>query len=280
MLEEKYTLNDNTTLPAVGFGTYKLKGRSGADAIKSALSIGYRLIDTAYNYENEGTVGKAIKESGLPRSAIHITSKLPGRYQQYNLALSAIEESMYRLGVDYIDSYLIHWPNPSKGLYVEAWKALIEAKKRGYVKTIGVSNFLPEHIEKLEKETGVLPAINQIEIYPYFNNLDTIKYCQKRGIVVEAWSPLGRDKKDELFKEPILITLSQKYNKSIAQIILRWHSQLGVIAIPKSSTSDRQKENFEIFDFELTEKEMESINSLSKKDGRTNNQDPRTYEEF
>ena len=163
------TLNDGVTLPVIGLGTYRLNGDEGASAIKSAIASGYRLIDTAYNYENEGTVGEAVRRSSIPREELRITSKLPGRYQTYDKAIPTIQESLYRANLDYYDLYLIHWPNPQQDLYVEAWQALIEAKKRGYVRSIGVCNFLPEHLVRLEKETGVKPSLNQIELHPFFN---------------------------------------------------------------------------------------------------------------
>ena len=162
-------LNDGLTLPVIGFGTAAVIGNEGANAVDQAIHAGYRLIDTAYNYENEGTVGEAVRRSSVPRQELRITSKLPGRYHEYEKAVPAIQESLYRAGLDYYDLYLIHWPNPKQGHYVEAWQALIEAKKWGLVRSIGVCNFLPEHLEHLEKETGVKPSINQIELHPYFN---------------------------------------------------------------------------------------------------------------
>ncbi|PTJ68815.1 aldo/keto reductase, partial [Mammaliicoccus sciuri] len=183
---ENYHLNDGQVLPQVGFGTYKLNGSSGVHAIVNALNNGYRILDTAYNYENEGTVGKAIQESHVSRDQIIVTSKLPGRYHSYDQAITAIQESIYRLGVEYIDLYLIHWPNPKQGKYVEAWKALIDAQKLGLIKSIGVCNFLKEHIDTLEKETGVLPAVNQIELHPYFNQKDVLEYHQEKGIIIDS----------------------------------------------------------------------------------------------
>ncbi len=162
------TMNDGNTLPAVGFGTYSLNGATGVDSIVSAITSGYRLLDSAFNYENEGAVGQAIRQSGVARSDLRITSKLPGRRQQFKEAIATIEESLYRAQLDYYDVYLIHWPNPSKGLYVEAWTALIEARERGLINTIGVCNFLPAHLDLLIKETGVTPSINQIELHPFF----------------------------------------------------------------------------------------------------------------
>lgn len=160
--------NDGLELPPTGFGTYKVNGLAGVDAIKSAIHQGYRLIDSAFNYENEGVVGRAIRESGVPREDIIVTSKLPGRHHAHDEALLTIEESVCRMGLDYIDLYLIHWPNPSQGQFVEAWEALVEARERGLVKHIGVSNFLPGHIDLLIRDTGVTPAVNQVELHPYF----------------------------------------------------------------------------------------------------------------
>ncbi len=168
------TLNDGATLPAIGFGTYSLNGAAGVATLMSAIRHGYRLLDSAFNYENEGAVGQAARHAGVPRSRLHVTSKLPGRHHQYDAALATIEESLYRAGLDYYDLYLIHWPNPSRGLYVEAWTALVEARRRGLVRSIGVSNFLPAHLEQIISATGVRPAINQIEMHPYFPQAECV----------------------------------------------------------------------------------------------------------
>lgn len=275
---ENYNLIDGHVIPQVGFGTYKLNGTSGVHAIVNALNNGYRVLDTAYNYENEGTVGKAIQQSHVSRDQIIVTSKLPGRYHSYDQAARTIQESIYRLGVEYIDLYLIHWPNPKQGLYVEAWKALIEAQKMGLVKSIGVCNFLPEHLDTLEKETGVLPAVNQIELHPYFNQKDTIKYHEEKGIITEAWSPLGRA--SEVIYDKNIERIAEKYNKTIPQIILKWHVQNGVVPIPKSTSNARQLQNLDIFDFYLESEDLHTIDNLTKSDGRLKDQDPAEYEEF
>lgn len=275
---ENLNMIDGQLLPQIGFGTYKLNGTQGVHAIVNALNQGYRILDTAYNYENEGTVGKAIERSHVSRDQIIVTSKLPGRYQDYDAALTAIQESIYRLNVDYIDLYLIHWPNPRHNKYVEAWQAMIDAQKAGLIKSIGVCNFLPEHIEKLEKETGVLPTVNQIELHPYFNQQEMIEYHNKKGIITEAWSPLGRA--SEVIKDKDIAVIAEKYNKTIPQIILRWHVQLGVVPIPKSTSITRQIQNLNVFDFNLEVEDVEKINNLSQKDGRLKGQDPATYEEF
>ncbi|MEJ7540586.1 aldo/keto reductase [Staphylococcus intermedius] len=275
---EQFTLKDGQFIDQLGFGTYKLNGTKGVHAMTDALNMGYRLLDTAYNYENEGAVGKAIQNSHVNRDEIWVTSKLPGRYQSEANVYETIQESLYRLGLDYLDFYLIHWPNPKQGKYVEAWKAMIAAQKSGLVRHIGVCNFLPEHIEKLEKETGVLPAINQIELHPFFNQKEMIAYHEEKGILTQAWSPLGRD--NGVMDEPVLKQLSAKYDKTVAQVILRWHVQNGVMPIPKATSSKRQLENFDIFDFHITDEDLQAINQLTRADGRRKNQDPAVYEEF
>lgn len=269
---------DGKLIPRIGFGTYKLNGASGMHAIVSALNQGYRLLDTAYNYENEGTVGKAINQSHVSRDQIVVTSKLPGRYQDYNAAMIAIQESIYRLNVEYIDLYLIHWPNPRHGKFVEAWQAMIDARNAGLIKSIGVCNFLPEHIETLEQETGVLPSVNQIELHPYFNQQDMIRYHNEKGIITQAWSPLGRA--SEVINDKDIEVIAEKYDKTIPQIILRWHIQNGVVPIPKATSIARQIQNKEVFDFTLEHDDIEKINNLTQKDGRLKGQDPAVYEEF
>ncbi|QQM99067.1 aldo/keto reductase [Staphylococcus pseudintermedius] len=275
---EQFTLKDGQFIDQLGFGTYKLNGTKGAHAMTDALNLGYRLLDTAYNYENEGAVGRAIQQSHVRRDDIWVTSKLPGRYQSEAHVYETIQESLYRLGLDYLDLYLIHWPNPKQGKFVEAWKAMIARQKSGLVRHIGVCNFLPEHIEQLEKETGVLPAINQIELHPYFNQKEMIAYHEEKGILTQAWSPLGRD--NGVMEEPALKQLSSKYDKTVAQVILRWHIQNGVMPIPKATSSKRQLENFDIFDFHITDEDLQAIDQLTRADGRRKNQDPAVYEEF
>ena len=275
---EHYILSDGYKVPKVGFGTDKMKGADGIRRMEMALNNGYRLLDTAFNYENEGTVGRAIRNSSVPRDQITIASKLPGRHHAYQAALDTIEESVLRTGLDYIDLYLIHWPNPKQEKYLEAWQALIDAQKTGLVRSIGVSNFLPEHIERLEKETGVLPVINQIELHPYFNQAEQRAYNASKGIVTQAWSPLGRDNAST--KEDIILEIANKYGKSPAQIVLRWDIEQNVLPIPKSTHVGRQAENLAVFDFSLTTEEIEKINSISRQDARNKGQNPAEYEEF
>lgn len=275
---EHYILSDGFYIPKIGFGTAGFKGSDGSRRIEMALNNGFRLIDSAYNYENEGAVGRAIRNSGVPRDQITVTSKLPGRHHSYEAAMKTIEESVMRTGLDYIDLYLIHWPNPQEDKYVDAWKAMIDARKAGLIRSIGVSNFLPEHIERLEKETGVLPVINQVELHPYFNQAKQREFDTSKGIITQAWGPVGQ--KNETLDEEVILEIANKYEKTAAQVVLRWEIQLGVLPIPKSSHAGRQFENINVFDFELSEEDMEKINGLSREDGRNNDLDPAIYQEF
>lgn len=272
------TLNDGMTLPVIGFGTYKLNGNEGVNAITNAIDVGYRLIDTAYNYENEGTVGEAVRRSSVPRADLSITSKLPGRYQAYDKAVTTIQESLYRANLDYYDLYLIHWPNPKQDHYVEAWQALVDAKKWGLIRSIGVCNFLPEHMVRLEKETGVTPSINQVELHPYFNQEKQRTWHEENNVKTESWSPLGRA--NDLLQHETIQKIADQHNKTISQVILRWHYQLGTIPIPKSSSPARQLENISIFDFSLDASEMSILAELTRPEGRLKDQDPAIYEEF
>ncbi|SES13027.1 Aldo/keto reductase [Gracilibacillus ureilyticus] len=272
------TLHDGNQIPVIGFGTAKIKGDLGAAAMVNAINNGYRLIDFAYNYENEGTVGEALRRTSVPREKIKVTSKLPGRYHEYNDAVEAIQESLYRTNLDYFDLYLIHWPNPKQDKYLEAWQALIDAQRWGLIRSIGVSNFLPEHLERLEKETGILPAVNQIELHPFFNQQEQREWHEEHGIVTESWSPLYRAK--DLFENQTLQGIAEKHNRTIAQVVLRWHYQLGAVTIPRSTSIAHQQKNIAIFDFELDSEDMTNINQLTRPDGRINDQDPAVYEEF
>ncbi len=272
-----YILHDGYAIPKIGLGTYQLKGTGGVRAIEAAINNGYRLLDTAYNYENEGAVGRAIKNSSIPRDQLTITSKLPGRYHGYDDAIVAIQESIMRLDIDYIDLYLIHWPNPLEDKYVEAWQALIAAQKAGLVRSIGTSNFLPEHIERLEAETGVRPVANQLELHPSFNQEEVLSFHQERDIQIEAWSPFGRG---DIFADATLRDIANSYEVSIAQLINRWHLQRGILPIPKSGNVQRQKNNLDVFDFTINDDHMKQINALTQADGRRKDQDPAKYQEF
>ncbi|WP_439818457.1 aldo/keto reductase [Weissella paramesenteroides] len=272
------TLNDGHQLPNLGLGTYQLKGGAGFQQILAAIKSGYRLIDSATNYDNEGIVGKAIRHSGVPRSEFFITSKLPGKYHDYESARNAIQESLARMGIDYFDLFIIHWPLPKRGLYVEAWQALVDAQKQGLIRSIGVSNFEPEHLDRIIEETGVKPAVNQIEIHPYWVQEDNVLENLRRGIKVEAWSPLGRG--SAALKEPVIQEIAEKYDKSTSQIITRWHIDRGIIPVLRSSNPAHQREDLDVFDFELENNEIAAINDLNREDGRIDGQDPNEYEEF
>ncbi len=271
-----FDLNDGNRIPAIGFGTYLLNGFHGVMAMRAALNNGYRLLDSAVNYENEGAVGRAVHTSGVDRNQVFITSKLPGRHQSYDQAITQIQDSLCAANLDYFDLYLIHWPNPKEDKYVEAWRALIDAQKFGLVHSIGVSNFLPEHIDRLIKETGVTPAVNQVELHPYGSNKEIREYDKAHHIVTEAWSPLGRG--GAFLKEQVIKDLAEKYGKSPVQVVLRWEDQLGIVPIPKASSYAHQISNLNIFDFKMTQEELDSITALDKADGLRF--DPRTHEEF
>jgi diketogulonate reductase-like aldo/keto reductase len=266
------------SLPAIGFGTYTLYGDSGTNAIVEAIRLGYRLIDSAVNYENEGAVGTAVRRSGIGRDELIITSKLPGRHHHFDDALNSVEESLMRMGLEHIDIYLIHWPNPLENHYVEAWTALIEARSRGLVHHIGVSNFLPEHLERLRAETGELPALNQIELHPYFPQAELVAYHREHGILTEAWSPLGRG--SDLLTNPVITKVAREHSVTPAQVVLASHVHIGAIAIPKSHSVKRQRENLDIFDISLTKDNIDLIGTLARSDGRLENQDPAVHQEF
>jgi len=244
----------------------------------AALGEGYRLLDSAVNYENEGAVGHAVRNSGICREEIRVASKLPGRHHQKASVMRTIEESILRTGLDYLDLYLIHWPNPSQGRYLEAWEGMIEARERGLVRSIGVSNFLPEHLDVLIQKTGVTPSVNQVELHPYFSQAEQRAANKSRGILTQAWTPIG--KRTALLEEPAIVSIARRHARSPAQVVLRWHLQIGVLPIPKSATRSRRVENLAINDFELDEIEMQSIAGLTRTDGRIFDADPSTHEEF
>jgi 2,5-diketo-D-gluconate reductase A len=273
-----YPLHDGTSLPAIGFGTYPLRGSEGVDAIRSAIAAGYRLLDTAVNYENEEEVGEAVRTSGVPRDELVLTSKLPGRHHAYDEAIASTKESLRRLGVDHLDLHLIHWPNPSVGLYAEAWRALVDLQTQGLVRSIGVSNFTETHLERIVAESGVTPVVNQVELHPYFAQQQMRAVHERLGIRTEAWSPMG--KRQAPFGEPAVADAAEAHGVSPGQVVLRWHVQLGSLPIPKSATPERQRQNLDVFGFELTEAEMTAISALDRPDGRLFGGDPDTHEEM
>lgn len=259
---EKEKLNNGVEIPCIGLGVFRLEDNAEAQrVVETALSVGYRHIDTAMIYQNEAAVGKAIKASGIPREEIFITTKLWNDDQRSGKVKEAFEASLKRLNTDYIDLYLIHWPVVDK--IQDTWKKFEEIYKDGRVRAIGVSNFKEHHLRALKEVSGFIPAVNQIELHPYLIQQPDLDYCTKEGIRVEAWSPFAANKTG-LFEEKILVAIAEKYSKSPAQVILRWDYQRGVITIPKSANEKRMKENMNIFDFKLTDEEIQRINSLNK----------------
>ena len=276
--ESQRTLNDGNALPAIGLGTVGLHGEDGIAAMISALQAGYRLLDTAVNYENEAEVGETVRRSGLPREDVIVATKIPGRHHEHDHAIGSVEESLRRLGFDYLDLVHIHWPNPRVGKYPEAWRALVTLKERGLVRSIGVSNFTKEHLTTIIDDTGVTPAINQIEMHPYLPQREMRKVHDDLGIVTEGWSPLG--KRSAPFDAEPVVAASRAHDVTPAQVILRWHLQLGSLPTPKSATPERQVENLNIFDFTLTDDELNAITALARPEGRLFGGDPDTHEEM
>ncbi|MGW1798724.1 aldo/keto reductase [Streptomyces sp. NPDC001984] len=270
-----HTLNDGTRLPDVGLGTWPMDDAQAEQAVRGALGLGYRLVDTATNYRNETGVGRGIAASDVPREEIVVTTKLPGRHHGYEETLASFEESRQRLGLEYVDLYLIHWPLPRVDKYVDSWKAMIKLREDGLVRSIGVSNFTPEHIERLEKETGVLPSVNQIELHPLFPQDELRAFHAVKGIVTESWSPLGRDV--ALLDDPAIVSTAEALGVTPAQVVLRWHVQLGAVPIPKSADPARQRANLDVFGFELDPGQLAAI---SDRPHRRLGGDPKTHEEF
>ena len=272
------TLNDGNALPAIGFGTSGLRGDAAIEATASALDAGYRLIDTAVNYENEREVGEALRRSGVPREELRVTSKIPGRHHAYDDAIASTKESLERLGLDYLDLHLIHWPNPSQDQYVDAWRALVDLREQGLVRSIGVSNFTAEHLDRIIDATGVAPSVNQIEVHPLFPQPEMRRANAERGVITESWSPLGK-RQAPLAEAPVRAA-AEAHGVTPGQVILRWQVQQGNLPIPKSATPSRQRENLDVFGFELEEAEMEAITALGRTDGRLFGGDPESHEEM
>jgi 2,5-diketo-D-gluconate reductase A len=271
----QHTLNDGTVIPALGLGTWPMDDAEAERAVTTALEAGYRLIDTAANYRNETGVGRAVAGAGVPREEIVVTTKLPGRHHGYEETLASFEESRVRLGLEYVDLYLIHWPLPRVDRYVDSWKAMIKLREDGLVRSIGVSNFTPAHIGRLEKETGVLPSVNQVELHPFFPQDELRAHHADKGVLIESWSPLGRG--SQLLDDLAVAAVADAHGVTPAQAVLRWHLQLGALPVPKSSDPGRQRANLDVFGFELDEAQMRTVSDRAH---RRIGGDPEVHEEF
>ena len=259
----RITLNDSNAIPQLGFGVFQIPPAETGQAVMHALDAGYRHIDTAEMYGNEHGVGEAIRERGLERSDVYVTSKLNNGFHEVDDARRAFEETLATLGFEYVDLFLIHWPLPTlyDGDFVSTWQTLEEFKSDGRARSIGVSNFQVAHLERLAAETDTVPAVNQIELHPYFQNREVAAYGREHGIATEAWAPIAQGK---VLDDPTLTEIAGRAGRSVAQVVLRWHIQRGNIVFPKSVTPERIRENFELFDFELAPADVETIDSLDR----------------
>ncbi|MET8829335.1 aldo/keto reductase [Streptomyces sp. NPDC004610] len=271
----EHPLNDGTRLPALGLGTWPMNDAEAEEAVLTALDLGYRLIDTAVNYRNETGVGRALARTPVPAADIVVTTKVPGRQHGYEETLASFAESRARLGVERIGLYLIHWPLPRVDRYVESWRAMIKLREEGLVRSIGVSNFTPAHLDRLERETGVLPAVNQVELHPLFPQDALRAHHAAKGILIESWSPLGRG--SDLLADPAITALAGKYGVTPGQIVLRWQVQLGLVPIPKSADAGRQRQNLDVFGFALDAGELRAVADRAH---RRLGGDPDLQEEF
>ncbi len=265
-------LSDSGSIPQLGFGVFQIPPEETAEAVRHALATGYRLVDTAAAYRNEAEVGQAIRSSGLDRDEVFITTKLWNGDQGYDNARRAFARSLDRLESDYVDLYLIHWPVPSRDLYVETWKALIECHQEGRARSIGVSNFEIAHLERIIDETGVTPAVNQIELHPQLQQRELRAFHARHSILTEAWSPLGQG---AALDEAVIREIAEELGRTPAQVVLRWHIELGNVVIPKSVTPARIEENFELFDFELGPERLSRIAELDA--GERTGPDPNQF---
>ena len=256
------TLNNGVTMPQLGFGVFQVPDEETAAAVSEALRAGYRSIDTAKIYGNEAGVAAALRESGIPREELSVTTKLWNDDQGYDSTLLAFDTSLRELGLDYLDLYLIHWPAPSAGRYVESWRAMEKLLAEGAVRAIGVSNFQPAHLRRLAEETGTVPAVNQIELHPYLQQAELRELHARHGIATEAWSPLAKG--GELLADPVVTELAGKHGRTPAQVVLRWHLELGNVVIPKSVTPSRIRENLDVFGFSLQDEDLAALSTLDR----------------
>ena len=259
-------LNDGNVIPQLGFGVWQVPPDITAKCCSEALRAGYRSIDTAEGYQNEEGVGQALREAGVPRGEVFVTSKLRNGAHRRDDALMAFDDTMRKLGIDKLDLFLIHWPAPTRGHYVEAWKTLVELQREGRIHSIGVSNFNLDHLERIIGETGVTPAVNQIELHPRFRQRDKRAFHKEHGIAIESWSPLGSGK---LIDDPAIGAIAKKHRKSTAQVMIRWHLDEGLIVIPKSVTPSRIRDNIAVFDFALDDADRRALAAMDDpKQGR------------
>jgi 2,5-diketo-D-gluconate reductase A len=255
-------LNSGTAIPQLGLGTWPLSDAEVAPVIVTAVELGYRHIDTAVKYGNETGVGQGIRNSGLPRAELFVTTKLDGAYQGNDRAIAGLADSLGRLGLDYVDLLLIHWPLPARDEYVSTWRTFEKILAEGTARAIGVSNFKPAHLDRLRAETDIVPAVNQIQISPYTPRAEQRAYDTEHGIVTTSWSPLGQG--GDLLAEPLITELAEKYGKTPGQVVLRWHLDLGLVAIPKSANPSRLRENLDLFDFSLDSADVAALAALDQ----------------
>ncbi|PTL76972.1 aldo/keto reductase [Vitiosangium sp. GDMCC 1.1324] len=258
-------LNDGRSIPQVGLGVWQASNEQAALAVRTALEAGYRHVDTAAIYDNEKGVGEGLRASGVKREEVFVTTKLWNNAQGGDSALTAFDQSLKRLGLDYVDLYLIHWPAPRKGLYVESWKALKRLKEEGRARSIGVSNFTAEHLDRIIGETGIVPVLNQIELHPRFQQKALSEAHAKRNIVTQSWSPLGQG---QLLSDPVIGQIAARHERTPAQVVIRWHIDSGLVVIPKSVTPTRLQENFNVFGFRLDAEDLAQIAKLDNANGR------------
>jgi 2,5-diketo-D-gluconate reductase A len=260
-VEPTIELAGGAAMPRMGLGTWPMDNAETERAVVQAVEAGYRLFDTAENYRNEEGVGRGLRASGVPREDLWVTTKFNREWHREALVRDIFGHSARRLGVDYIDLMLIHWPNPDQDQYVDAWRGLLRLREEGLVRAIGVSNFTPAHLERLRTETGALPEVNQVQLNPFITRLDSREYHAEHGIVTQSWAPLSQGH-EKLLEQPVVTESAARHGKTPAQVVLRWHLELGLTAVPKSGNPERMRENFDVFDFELAPDEVSALTAL------------------
>ncbi len=258
-----FDLTNGARMPRLGFGTSPMDDRDAERAVAQAVEVGYRLVDTAENYGNERGVGRGLAASGVPRDELFVTTKMNKRWHGVDLAAEAYEHSLDRLGLEYADLFLIHWPNPQQDRYVDAWRGLVRLLEQKRVRAIGMSNFKPAHLDRVIEATGVTPDVNQVQLSPFTTRGAVRAYDEEHGIVTQSWSPIGGGR-GEVREEPVVVEIARRVGRTPAQVVLRWHLQLGLSVIPKSSHPDRIRENFQVFDFELEPADVDALNALDR----------------